>query len=401
MESYVPNNEIKFCVPKDKKTFKFVGLNQKENNAEFVFPCLYQVDTSNTEQCKLEAKKLVKVIKGAYTNSLDYGNQQNIFQYFSMIWLIQDFMENGYYKETETITKIALAGKVDWKRTIKENSFWLDNNNIIYNKLARKLTKTNEFDLTSQIYKFCLEIALKNFGWMFEVSRCEKSVFADVENNRKMMIRFLKDKIIKTYVDSKIMLFKNLYSILSNSQSNNVTNTFALSDREFEFVFEKLIDNCFGTENARDYYNQYEYVLFGEGSEKVEDVSVLRPDTIRILGNNVFILDAKYYGYGYSKSKYELPQSSSIVKQIAYEQYLKALFENKNNKKCKFKSVFMLPCSNEKEVLSYVGYATSKVNKKEKVYVVLVDLKTLVDSYFNDKIKQELQNKFNDIKFEK
>ena len=398
MENYVPNNEIKFHVPQDKKSYKFVGLNQKENNAEFVFPCQYLVDTQNKEQCKLEAKKLVKVIKGAYTNSLDYGNIQNVFQYFSMIWLIQDFMENGYFKEVETTTKIASKGKIDWQKTVKENNFWLDNNNIVYNKFARKLTITKEFDLTTEIYKFCLEIALKNFGWMFEVSRCEKSIFANTSSNRKMMVRFLKDKITKTYIDSKIMLFKNLYSILTNTQNNTTTSTFALTDREFEYVFEKLIDNCFGTENARDYYNEYEYVLLDGVNESFENVSVSRPDTICIDNKKMFILDAKYYGYGYTKSRYDLPQTSSIVKQFAYEKYLDALYGKKSEKKMSISSAFMLPCSNADEPIKYVGYAKAKLkeksNNKEKIHVFLIDLKTLVETYFDSKLKQKMKREF-------
>ena len=114
-----------------------------------------------------------------------------------------------------------------------------------------------------------------------------------------------------------------------------------------------------------------------------------------------YVLDAKYYNYGYTENPRDLPQASAIAKQIGYNHYLRRR-ENKT-----FYSIFLLPVGREAEgkAVKYIGYAANassllscadkvdkmdkmdKVDKEDekmdKVAVCLVDLKTLVDVYFN------------------
>ena len=150
----------------------------------------------------------------------------------------------------------------------------------------------------------------------------------------------------------------------------------------------------FGTEVVQDFYNEYCYVI-GDNHNRFS-ASKLRPDTImknpmesesdeKPVKPDFYVIDAKYYNYGYTENPRDLPQASAIAKQIGYNRYLR------QREKKTFYSIFLLPFAKgaDDEPIKYIGYAadaswfSSSVNKMNKVAVCLVDLKTLVDVCFN------------------
>ena len=50
--------------------------------------------------------------------------------------------------------------------------------------------------------------------------------------------------------------------------------------------------------------------------------SKLKPDSVMITNDHIYILDAKYYKYGQTKNPKDLPKSASINKQITYGEYV-------------------------------------------------------------------------------
>lgn len=202
----------------------------------------------------------------------------------------------------------------------------------------------------------------------------------------------------RTFNSYKQMLLRHLLTILQGKQGRIKAVSLYMHDKEFEYVFEFLVDSVFGTEVVRDFYNEYCYEIDGRRIP----ASKLRPDTIMENPNgcdpHYYVLDAKYYNFGYTKNPRDLPQAAAIAKQIGYNHYLS------NSKKKIFYSVFLLPFAKgaDDEPIKYVGYAANassfslradkkdkedemdKADKKmDKVAVCLVDLKTLVDVYFN------------------
>ena len=125
-------------------------------------------------------------------------------------------------------------------------------------------------------------------------------------------------------------------------------------------------------------------ILFAYNSGKIENAEVSYHDTREIFENSRVV--------GYTGDPRDLPQASAIAKQIGYNHYLS---RRENNT---FYSIFLLPFAKEAEEkpVKYIGYAENassllscadKVDKEDekmdKVAVCLVDLKTLVDVYFN------------------
>ena len=178
--------------------------------------------------------------------------------------------------------------------------------------------------------------------------------------------------------------------ILKAIEEKDSADFFYANETEFEYIFEKLVNNAFGNLNVREFYTNAYYKIGG----KTINSSKLRPDTIMKEkdGNRFCIIDAKYYNFGYSGNPKDLPPSSSITKQIAYAEFIYKKWLDEN---AKVKSVFLLPFSaKQKEAtLKFVGTAyyseedDNDQNVEKQISVILVDLKTLVDqNYSQNKI---------------
>ena len=105
---------------------------------------------------------------------------------------------------------------------------------------------------------------------------------------------------------------------------------FIYGTNNFHHVWEQLVDFVYGEKDKEKFYPKVYWRL--NGSSKAfefdsEKRSSLRPDTIMITnrGNQnqkIFVLDSKYYRYGATKNPNHLPDSSSVVKQLAYAEYI-------------------------------------------------------------------------------
>ena len=112
---------------------------------------------------------------------------------------------------------------------------------------------------------------------------------------------------------------------------------------------------------------------------KIEEKIFMCPNN-----NNCYIIDAKYYQYGYNLNPQSLPETTSIQKQITYAEEIEKNFKGKtdtiiNN----IYNIFILPYSSN-AYLDYIGYAFSSWNDLEektyhKIYTFLVDLRSLVN----------------------
>ena len=168
-----------------------------------------------------------------------------------------------------------------------------------------------------------------------------------------------------------------------------------------------MVDSAFGEKNKTKYYPHCYWEIDGKeySSDHLEfKQSALRPDTIMITdkgteNQKTFVLDSKYYRYGESRQLNHLPMSGSIIKQIAYAEYI----ENKENSgelKHKSKSIynaFIMPYESRKadENMKFIGSAYTDYKTGDKSYykikAILVDTKWLMENHNrNDKMIKEL-----------
>ena len=366
--------QIEFIYPENKGDSGYIGLNLQAESPQFVFPCQYQVERNKE---KREARKILTLLKSVQQDFFVDGVNTELEQFYSMIWLIQDYMNRGYYVETENIIKVGGTGKINWKHTIKNNAIYFDHGNIIYREFCRERNLLDEAQILTQIYKCCLKYSVEHIGFIFGVEAVESSIY-NIEKDGTFMTRFLNGELHQTFRDDKKVLLNHLLSIINNRNTKNAEHGFSIFDSEFEYVFEAMVNQVFGTENVKDFYNEYYYQIIGDKDKK--PASKLRPDTIMQVENNYYIIDAKYYNYGYTNNYRDLPQSSAIAKQIGYNHYLRGQRQNEN-----VRSIFILPYAKKdnEDALKKIGYAEKKNERDEKdrIEVWLVDLKSLIDEY--------------------
>ncbi|MBR4599324.1 MAG: LlaJI family restriction endonuclease, partial [Treponema sp.] len=119
----------------------------------------------------------------------------------------------------------------------------------------------------------------------------------------------------------------DMINYLDNSSEKK---DFIYGTNNFHHVWEQLVDLVYGEKDKEKFYPKVYWRL--NGSSKAfefdsEKQNSLRPDTIMITNRGkptqkIFVLDSKYYRYGATKNPNHLPDSGSVVKQLAYAEYI-------------------------------------------------------------------------------
>jgi len=112
-------------------------------------------------------------------------------------------------------------------------------------------------------------------------------------------------------------------------------------------------------------------------------ISSGRPDTILEIDGYLYIIDAKYYQFGFG-SKKSLPPTSDVMKQVAYQKYW---LDKLNYSEDKVVNVFALP-SNASIFIDYIGFASYQ-NSKVFAYSFGIEkmMKSFIGVYSEKKIK--------------
>lgn len=312
----------------------------------------------------------------------------------SYLWIIKDYLENGYYYNREKIYSNDKSGKINWKKTLKSLPI-VSGGNVIYDKITiEKMSASN--DIISQIYKLCLKLSYSRIGWLFE-----SDFFIDVQQIKsvKEMIFIITKEKQSTYDDIKNIRYGHMLNILHSVEHGNMlSKQFTYTIDNYYYVFEKMVDTLFGglTGEEKKKYNPKGYWKLRGEKEKV--ASMLRPDTVYKRNNEVLILDAKMYKYGYTHEINDLPDTTSMQKQITYGDYVK----NYIDIEAKVRNAFVLPYNKELEIfkndvnlvkykddnIAYIGEAfvdwrsDSSSLDHERLFTYLIDFNFLLNNYW-------------------
>ena len=158
--------------------------------------------------------------------------------------------------------------------------------------------------------------------------------------NKNRFLAVLQDKLSNTNEDNKKRLFKSMIELI-NSMGDDSDNQFHYGTYKFEHVLERMIDAMFGIEHKDDYYPKAEWNLKFDDNTRTYP---LQPDTIMEYDGKVFVIDSKYYKYGDTGQSKDLPQVTSINKQITYAEYAEHLEITKGKE---IYNAFLLPYNKE------------------------------------------------------
>lgn len=387
---------INYEYPKTKPDY--VGLRIENDKANFIFPCNYvadenQISEDERKKDMLNLLRLIDRYKSIETIN-DYSLNKSDFPFNSLLWVIKNYLENGYYHITEVEYRPGNKGKVNWKKTIKNNKVFMNTDNIVYSEIIVKCNKNNAENLLTKIHQYVVYISTYILGWYYnlDINSIEKPY---IIMNKEKMLNVLKQEYNKSFTDSKKELLRHMINVLEGLDEN-VYNTmcYDISTKDFKYVFERIIDERFGNAVSSDFNPKCFWQI---GKDCPIQAGTLRPDTILFYNNNCYIIDAKYYQYGYNLNSRNLPEATSIQKQITYAKEIEKNYKARPDIIINdIYNIFMLPCSSN-IYLDYIGYAYSSWNDPEektynKIHAFVVDLRSLINGSYEDS-KERLVNK--------
>ncbi len=395
---------------------EFVGIKYENGKLSIHFPLGYR-PSSTEQEIRKDILNLISVLssfadKDSFIHESAGHNKFKQFPIHAYIFVISNYFSKGYFTQKETIYKPSTSGKINWNRTIKHIQPEVSADSAFYLDFIRKHISHNENELITEIHKYCVYESFSKIGYLFTSFIPAKPTLAF---NYKLFRAVVQTQIAQTFNENDLLLFHNLMQIIEYLDSEDSSKYFYYGTYHFEHIWERIIDTIYGIPDKEKFYPKCKWVLYdSDGTENeltykndIFKKYSLRPDTIMITdrgkeGQKVFVLDSKYYKYGVSNGSYDLPGTDSIIKQIAYAEFI----DNKSDSipsdvlnalnGDNIYNAFILPYNhNDGPVLRKFGYSTSEhkgIPDKpyNKIYGILLDVKTVMYKHIssNDAIKQ-------------
>ena len=390
---------------------KFVGLRFVDGKLSIHFPVGYaKPENADDRQIRLDILNLISVLSSFGTpesllhqTDIRIKSTQVTFPIHAYLFVINDFLNHGYYRSKEQIYKRAPSGKISWSRTIKQVRPQIANENAVYLEFITHRTNHNEAELITLIHKFCVYESFCKLGFLFSSFVPAKPPIAF---NKNFFTSILQAKIAHTFNESELLLFKNMLDIILYLDSSADKENFIFGTNNFHHIWEQLVDSVYGEKDKEKFYPKVYWHLNGSKADfsfgNSEKRNSLRPDTIMIQNRGkpeqkIFVLDSKYYQYGATKNPNHLPDSASVVKQLAYAEYIdNTEIRSKLPEDVRFfiksgniYNAFIMPADNESpENIGYVSaeYVLPQDSEQaekpyHQIYGILLDIRTLMHSH--------------------
>lgn len=415
--------DIDFEVDDYFYVFTFVGVLTVGNIIIKSFP-KYLL---NIDKPLEEMKQVLKVLK--YYNSKEQkiglyndDGEQSGFNIVSLIlYLLNDYYDNGIYTKHKDIIDTNGEGEILWDRTIDETIPIIINNRPFYTELQTRNTIDDERDYFKRLHKCIItecsrkleKADLLQLFEMEKISISEESLL-DFGDTDYILYR-LQSELNVQFETRKQHVIKTLYSYIEHSRAfkDNLglsmygTNSFNLV---WESVCSEVFDNKLKTILGqlklpiplRENYNANAKLLdiidkptwIGWGDDKKKFIKkskdTLKPDLISIFCHDkrteFLIFDAKYYNIQFEKGKRlrNYPGIGDITKQYLYLLAYKEFIEDHKIKEVR--NCFLMPTQGDKiiekgsiniKMLSDLGL--------EDIQIRLLPAKKMYDKYLNQK----------------
>lgn len=376
----------------------FVGLRCTDGDISINFPMGFHISEDNKELRKdimLLFATLAANTERRESELLGQGNNfdEVEFPLQSYMYLIKDYSVRGYYREQEVSYKVSKTGKINWSRTIKTQRPYAQDTDVFYLDFVTKKNSIKENELITLIHEYCVYESFERIGWLFTQMMPKRP---RITKDEKVFRAVLREKISNTFNDRNRMLFRHMLAIINFEGDKESDKNYRYGTYRFEYVWEKMIDKVFGIENKVDYFPKTTWYVSGRGYDNAS----LEPDTIMLYGDNVYVLDAKYYKYGITNRVWDLPESTSINKQITYGEYVASeeKFKNRHGSEFRVFNAFLMPFDAYKgqyadaSNMIKIGEAISnwKDNSEEyqRIQGILIDVKTLMSINVRQEMKE-------------
>lgn len=385
--------EINYHKVTNKVDDSFIGIKIKNNRIDFYYPETYNFDESSIEKSREDVLAILQTISIAKTHSdsrikveSSFSNNEAI-PLLSYLWIIRDYLMNGFYVNREKVLKKNQRGKVDWKRTLNGQPI-ISKGNVVYSDIV-VLIKNKLDNIIVEIHKYCIKKSLDILGWLFGIKNSNFVETKPFHNELKnVYIDALIRELRQTFDDEKKVRLSHMLSIIEGLGEEQNANELVYGADSYAYIFERMINSIFGNRDATKFNPSANWYLKSKDYNPIAS-SDLRPDTILIYNDTAYILDSKFYRFGYTANSRDLPETTSIQKQITYGDFIK---NNKFEEEIKnVRNAFILPYNkydnklNLNNTLEYIGYSKTDYRKGgedyEIIHAFLIDLKYVVETW--------------------
>ena len=327
--------------------FTFVGVIVVAGRALKCYP-KYLL---SKEEPKDELKQVLKVLE-------KYNSKEQIIRMFNdssesssfnllavLLFLIQDYYENGVYSNTEDIIESNGSGEILWDKTINETFSLLSNNRPYYIDLQTKKRITNDFDYFKRLHECILTKASKEMKDadlldLFEITEIDLTdEELDEFGDKEYILYRIENELSTQFNTRKQLVLKTIYAYIDHS--GNLYDTDCLSmfgTNSFNLVWESIcadimdnqLDKQLGTlslphplkpeyDRSRKLIELIEKPLWSATGKTANDTLI--PDLITITGSQFIIFDAKYYNAKLDAgvTPKGQPGIESVTKQYLYQ----------------------------------------------------------------------------------
>lgn len=354
----------------------------------------------HTEEPRQELKQVLKVLE-------KYNSKEQIVRMFNdssesssfnllavLLFLIQDYYENGVYSNTADIIESNGSGEILWDKTINETFTLLSHNRPYYIDLQTKKRVTNDFDYFQRLHECILTKASKEMRdadllELFEITEIDLTdeVLDDFGDKEYILYRIEKE-LSTQFNTRKQLVLKTVYAYIDHS--GNLYDTDCLSmfgTNSFNLVWESVcadvMDNQLDTrlgalrlpvalkpeyDSNTKLIDLIEKPFWSVTGKTANDTLI--PDLVSITGEQFIIFDAKYYNAQLEPrvAPKGQPGIESVTKQYLYQLAYQRFIVDHDFKDVK--NCFLMPTENKEvedrgtasmEMLSELGLQSIKV----------------------------------------
>lgn len=354
----------------------------------------------SVDEPKEELRQVLKVLE-------KYNSKEQIIRMFNdssenssfnllavLLFLIQDYYENGIYSNTQDIIENNGSGEILWDKTINDTFTLLSNNRPYYVDLQTRKRITNEFDYFKRLHECILTKASQEMKDadlldLFEIAEIDLTdERLDEFGDKEYILYRIENELNIQFNTRKQLILKTIYAYIDHS--GNLYDTDCLSmfgSNSFNLVWESIcadiMDNQLnrqlgtlslpvplqtGYDRRQKLIDLIEKPYWSATGKTAKDTLI--PDMVAITEEQFIIFDAKYYNAQLEAgiTPKGQPSIESVTKQYLYQlAYQK--FVNEHGFAA-VKNCFLMPTENVEvelrgevsmEILSNLGLQNIKV----------------------------------------
>lgn len=391
-EDYV---DISKCKKEGKLyNFKYVGVISIQDFVVKVYP-KYIEDKTNI---RTKFKQIIKVIE-RYSKSkplddnVDLGtkNGEPYNRISMMVYILNDYMENGVYTNTRKIIENNGNGDINWNRTINDTYPIITNNRPYYVELKTYYNIRDDNNYFKLLHEYIVTRCSKALldDELLDIFGLDNIILSDLEkddfgNTEYILYRLNSEKNVQ-YNTTKQRLLDLMIAYVSGKFNKDAFELSLYGTKNFHNIWEDVCKDCFDdlikkdktigeieeykglnpSQRDKAWYNvtlldKIEKPIWNgykddNSVHEIPSPKTLVPDIVTIYKNGskklFCILDAKYYHINIDVINNRLrhcPGIGDITKQFLYQYALKDLYEAyRFNHYHEVRNAFLMPSDSE------------------------------------------------------